>query len=334
MSDSYIRWKGEYEPTWRHYSRLNARLEFVNAISRCVPNVFEALHDEPLKKYQESGLLKLRRSLRARFWGDCFASADPTFYLDGLVREGMISKDAWSLTGGNRNLILGHVWQFFSSFGLDPNRKEDQGYYRSDIHPRINVFFDCLELWAEDHNLKVGWMLHWAYLKLDSYADPDDRRNDDHTYHLFELSNIFGREIQPTIVQKASLSDWGIIELALPGFSINSAMWRPLIQDEKEYTKRVREDFERELERYLLDSKRLLDLQPNLAPFSEKATLEHYEWLARYQCQKNESMRGLAVEVNQSYEAVRDAVHNLSAYIGLPLRKPGKAGRRSSRAKT
>src|SRR5262249_46518368 len=74
-----------YETAYPRLSLLHARIEFINAISKVAPKVFEQLHKGPLDAYRESGLLKLRRKARAEFWESCYGGGHPAFYFHGCA---------------------------------------------------------------------------------------------------------------------------------------------------------------------------------------------------------------------------------------------------------
>lgn len=78
---------GDYEYSDRSLTLLNARLEFVYAISRCAPHVFELLHDEVLAKYKESGLLLIHSTRRHMFWEEIIGGRDKDYYFNASPRE-------------------------------------------------------------------------------------------------------------------------------------------------------------------------------------------------------------------------------------------------------
>ncbi|MCG3145719.1 MAG: hypothetical protein HONDAALG_03370 [Gammaproteobacteria bacterium] len=347
-----------FELAYPNMSLLHARIEFVNAISKCAPEVFERLHGIPLQTYKETGLLRLKRKRRIDFWESCYGGGHLVYYFNGYapiekegpylpignrdqlreaheayVRDGATEelRQALLVPGGDRRRIQFHIWQFFSDFGLDYKKDKHIAYYQSEIHPKLIAWMDSLENWADANNLRVGWMLHWAFLKLDSYVDQQERPYESPIYRemRFPIVDIFGKEIQPPIIHKAFIFELNLHDFWIEPLEFASDLWRPLVQSEEEFERRVRDDFEIALKRYLIDSKRYLDLRPDLKRVWGKTELSHYEWLARFQCKK-ERIADIASTVGEqrTRSTVKDAIDDVAEFIGLPLRPPDPAGRR------
>jgi hypothetical protein len=344
-----------YELAYPRLSLLHARIEFINAISATAPEVFERLHADPLEAYKESGLLKLKRKQRAEFWERCYGGGHPAFYFHGhapiepilphmksdrdlLATSEMLStyrknggteelRQELLLPGGDRRRITYWAWSFLSGFGLDYKSEDHCEHFNKAIRPKVEAWMASLETWAAGFNLNVGWMLHWAWLKLDSYADQESRPYESLIYQemSFPIRDIFGNEIQPPVIRGGFITNMNLHDFWIEPFEFTSDFWRPLIQSEEEYVRRVRDDFESKFKRHLEDSKRYLEWHPGLKNIWGKTELAHYEWLARYQC-ANATVYGLAKEADRTRPTVQQAIEEVAEFIGLPLRPANPRG--------
>lgn len=152
-----------YELAYPRFSLLNSRASFMSAVSKCAPEVFERLHDKPLKAYQESWLLRLKRKRRVDFWRDCCGVYGDLHAFDPDYTRG------FSLLSGFQDRYARAVSMFFGDRGLTFPKDDHIAYYNTEIHPRLIAWLKSLEEWGRNHNLNAGWVFQWAFLKLDSY---------------------------------------------------------------------------------------------------------------------------------------------------------------------
>jgi hypothetical protein len=95
---------------------------------------------------------------------------------------------------------------------------------------------------------------------------------------------VFGHDIQPPVWDKPYINQSLVYDFWIEKFQFASDPWRPLIHTEEEIRKRITDDFNTALQRYIADGKRYLDTRPELRRTRVKAEKLHYEWLARFQC--------------------------------------------------
>jgi hypothetical protein len=271
------------------------------------------------------------------FWCFCYGGDHSDFYFNGFAPDVDRRNGADLLPDGDRRRLRQCVHHFFDDFGLNINRREDVERYEAEIHPPLLAWLDALEKWASDWNLdgrmpgcelKKGWMMHWAFLKLDSYADREEKAGEDRTYRLSSppLPDIFGEEIQPPETHKPYIHELGLDEFRMSAFEVRLDSWRPLVQSREDFEGRAREDFELALKRYLNDCERRLGSNPDLKHIWGKTELAHYKWLAEYQC-ANATINGLANEAGRSRPTVQQAIEEVAEFIGLPLRSPNPIGK-------
>lgn len=308
-----------YEFAYPRYSLLHARIMFINAVSHYVPRVYAELHEKPSALYRDSGLLSLKRKRRVDFWETCSGGAG--LFIPGESRPFSLSN--------SQETIKRFVYQFFPDWGLDITKDEHIDHFNKKILPGLTAWIESLDEWASKFSLQAGWMYAWAFLKLDTYNDRETRSYESPIYQEINpvIPDIFGTKVQPPrihehYINKVSGSDFWIGE-----FSFKSEPWRPLIQTKKECEEMIREDFEKALKRYLENAVRYLDLRPDLRR-SGQANDDHYKWLANYQCDQSKSISGIANQVGRDRTTVRDAIHDLREFIGLPVRSSSKSGRK------
>ena len=135
--------------------------------------------------------------------------------------------------------------------------------------------------------------------------------------------------MQPSVIQEYYLDRVSLRDYWLDPFSFCADPWRPLIQTKSEHEKQVREQFEKALSNYFKNNLRYLDLRPNLVRSIGTARPEHYEWLAQFQCVPAETIEGVAKNVGQTRETVRDAVTDVAEVLGLKLKARSKGGRKT-----
>jgi hypothetical protein len=268
---------GDYEHSDRHLFLINARIAFIDAISRCAPEVFEALHAEPLNTYKMSGMLSTNTMLRAAFWREYIGIDDPDYYFDMGVPGTDSSKQRILSRGGKANLKCdANSANYFGRNGFDP---QVQSKFCEEDFPKIRVWFDSLSAWASAYHLRCGWMLHWAFLKLDSYADNGANANSPPpTYRLFNLSDIFGRDVQPKYTNPYGIYDYGV-DMECEPFTFSFRGWRPTLQSAKTYSEAARKKFDQVLKEYV--GKAVLGMQhsPDVSDVRVKRKPEHFDWL-------------------------------------------------------
>ncbi len=213
-----------YELAYPRFSLLNSRISFVSAVSKCAPEVFERLHDKPLKAYQASWLLKLKRKRRVDFWRHCCGVEDDLYVLDPDYKR------EFSLSSGYQDRYARIIHQFFGDWGLNITKDDHIAYFNTDIQPRLKEWLKTLEEWGRDHHLKAGWMFQWAFLKLDSYADRE-RPYESPIFQEFNptLPDMFGRDIQPPVWEKPYINQSLLFDFWIEEFQFVSDPWRPLI---------------------------------------------------------------------------------------------------------
>ena len=266
---------GDYEYSTRSLTLLNARLEFVYAISRCSPSVFEALHDEPLAKYKESGLLSINAMMRHGFWEEIIGGRDKNYYFNAAPR----GIEHLPLLGGRQNLKCNLM--LVAHFHLDQaHDAQVRRRFCKDQFPKIRAFMDSLCAWASAHRLEFGWILHWAFLKLDSYSDltAGQQRGSYRLFRVFSLGDIFGRDIQPQLIEPGGLYD-NSVGMELEPFTFTLRGWRPSLHTAARYEEFVRWWFERGLKEYLEDAKSKLNANVEVAPIRVKIESAHFDWL-------------------------------------------------------
>lgn len=325
----------QYEFASRPLSLLEARLDFMQAIRRAAPNVFESLHDEPLIKYQATKLHRVYpRSVRAHFWKICCA---PTFqsprkqdrYLDGLpekredIRE-MAKNPSFSYLNERDEHIQQVVHEFFPLFKLSFS-PEHRDYYLNEIHPKFMAWLDSLEHWAQSWNLNVGWVLHWAFLKLDSYADRENTPHDDPTFKCFYLPDVFGDQIQPQIKEKPSFASYGIDGLEYRTFEFWFSGWRPFLYEEEKYRKQIKRGFEAALDQYIQDCKTWMERRPDMAKAEKQRASKCFDWLAMFQCGDGK-IYNLAKQSGSDRRTIRQSNEELAEFIGIKLRPSNPPG--------
>ena len=264
---------GDFEYSTRSLTLLNARLEFVYAVRRRAPEVFEKLDDEPLAKYKESGLLSINTQMRRMFWEELIGGTDGNFYFNSSPR--IIER--LPIRGGPQNLEcnLTLVGLFHLERAYDDDVRRE--FCKAEF-PKLTVFMDSLSAWATTHHLDFGWMLHWAFIKLDSYVDSVSEGGN-RLFRLFGLGDIFGKEVQPQLIEPGGLYDYSVgMELEPLTFTVRG--WRPSLQTAARYEDFARWWFERSLKEYLEAAHSRLDSDGEVAPIKVKIERSHFDWLA------------------------------------------------------
>jgi hypothetical protein len=321
MSNGYIGQYGEYERAGRRLSLLDARLSFIYAIAEHYPEVFESLHGNPLEKYRETGLLSGHGLNRASFWSRCIGCSDRNFYLDGSYKEEGLP----SIGGTIDHLKNIHPGNYFLR-QVDPHEIKQM---KKERLPVLIEWWECLQDWAETHHIKKGWMLHYAFLKIDSYAEGNKGRDALYTYQGFGMTDYFGLEIQPKLVEGGGLYHHAGSIQHEP-FSFIYQGWRPTLTDENAYRKYVFEMCELQLDEYLKNAHERMRGELNMQKIPDKREPKHYAWLAQYQC-GNQSMSDIATSENLSEDAIRSGIHAASRFIGLTLRPPKRGRKKGSK---
>ena len=138
-----------YELEYPRYSLLHARIEFINAVSKCAPEVFECLHGKPLEAYQASKLLDLRGGRRMTFWRDCICDTD-------LYTKA--ASDGYSIARRFEMTIPRRAAAFFPDWGLDITKDTHIAHFNLHIRPALEAWLRAMEEWALNFNLQAGWM--------------------------------------------------------------------------------------------------------------------------------------------------------------------------------
>jgi len=325
---------GKFEFSNRSLSLLNARIEFMNAISRCAPEVYETLHDEPLAKYKASGLLSINALMRREFWQNYIGINDEDFYFNSVAPQRERFPSPLISSGGKANLKCDDALPFY--FGLDGYDPQTLENFCKDEFPKLQIWVDSLYTWASLYFLTRGWILHWAFLKLDSYADRVDRPGYCPTYHVAGLSNIFGSEIQPRLVEPGGLYD-GRVNMEFEPLTFIYRGWRPTLSTEKQYADSARWWFEKELKDYFERSKSRLDSSPNVTGVWLKRQRAHFDWLV---CRQVYGMTAEEIldrwwkesgdeeeqsrRLQKSPQAVNKAIKETARLIGITARRVGR----------
>jgi uncharacterized protein (DUF1810 family) len=324
---------GDYEYNKRSLTLLNARLEFVYAISRCSPNVFEALHDEPLAKYKESGLLSINSMMRHGFWEEIIGGRDKNYYFNAAPR----GIEHLPLRGGRQNLkcnvmLVAH-FQLDQAYDAQVRRRFCKAQF-----PKIRAFMDSLGAWASAHHLEFGWMLHWAFLKLDSYTDltAGQKPGSYRLFRVFSLGDIFGKDVQPQLIEPGGLYDYSV-GMELEPFCFNLRGWRPSLQTAAGYEDFARWWFERNLKEYLEDAQSKLNANIDVGPIRVKIERAHFDWLVYRQVNGMTADEILKVwsqrtddEAKQhrrhdlSAQGVNKAIKEAARLVGFTPRKVGR----------
>lgn len=321
---------GEYEYSDRSLTLLNARLEFAYAISRCSPDVFESLHNEPLAKYKESGLLSIHSTMRHMFWEEIIGGRDKDYYFNSSPRI----VERLPLRGGPQNLecnlTLVGLFHLERAYDAQVRSRFCKGEF-----PKIRGFMDSLCAWASAHYLDFGWMLHWAFVKLDSFADAASEGGY-RLFRLFNLGDIFGKDIQPQLIEPGGLYDYSVgMELEPLSFTLRG--WRPSLQTAARYEDFAHWWFERRLKEYLEDAQSKLNANVEVAPIRVKIERSHFDWLVYRQVKGMTADEILAVwfqrtgdEAKQhrrqdlSAQGVNKAIKEAARLVGFTPRRVGR----------
>lgn len=311
MSNGYIGNYGDYEYSGRRFSLRDARLLFIYAIAEHCPEVFESLHGAPLEKYRSTGLLSVHGLARANFWSRCIGCSDRSFYLDGAYREEGLP----TIGGTIEHFKNVHPGNYFLR-SVESNEIEQA---KKERLPALIDWWECLQDWAKTYHIKTGWMLHYAFLKIDSYAEGDKGRDALYTYRGFGMTDYFGLEIQPKLIEAGGLySNAG--DFKHDPFSFTYSGWRPMLIDEKTYRKYVLDVCGRQLDEYLKNAHERMGKEQKLQKIPRKISKDHYSWLAQYQCGV-ESKRGIALGAGKHRGAIQSALKSTAELIGLVLRE-------------
>jgi hypothetical protein len=235
--------------------------------------------------------------------------------------------DLPTIGGTIEHLTKSHP-SYYSWSGPNPQECEKK---RKELLPLLIDWWERLQSWAVNHNINVGWMLHYAFLKIDSFAEGNKGRDAMYTYRCHGHTDYFGFDIQPKLIEGGGLYHYASGENTIfEPFSFTYSGWRPTTTDEATYRKYVFDVCERQLDEYVKRAKEHFTNNLGMQEIPDRRSPEHYTWLAQYQCGEK-SMSEIAKEVHKSEDGIRSGIHAAAEFIGLELRPPKRGRKKGSK---
>lgn len=279
----------------KRFKLLLARCEFIEAFGKVSPEVFEALHQEPLRLYRLTPLPKLPVWNRETFWRKTMVGNDRTWCFDGRADNALTTFQRFTT---NDEHLKYHFHLFASDvLGLNFNDEPQQSLYLTEAHPQLVAWLESLKQWGETYHLKDGWLMHWAFMKLDRAAQSNDVTYDNWLTTQFGLPD-FGYETQPRVPTPQE------INARIDKFKMESLDWQfrgwERFETRRAYEKAVRAQFELELKKYFSEFGEGYGLTPRKN--------DHYRWLAHFQCKRDETQQSTAKAFNCEDSTLQEAL--------------------------
>jgi hypothetical protein len=292
---------GEFDTDRGSWSRTYARLSFIQAIARNAGRVFEELHVEPLNRYRETDMPQMMGFTKVFLWEIYVACGDPRYCLDGVLRYP------------------------YASYAAQERQCDKERL------PALFAVRDTLRTWARGYNIDVGWMLHYAFLKLDSYVCSADKSEHTLAYRWCGYTDCFGAGVQPEMDFARKGGMRGRYERRqVEPFEVALSMWgwNPFLLNREEFERIAREMFDRHLKNYLDRQEEQIKSEPGVEQAITEYPPEAFDWLAAYQTDSRATFASVACDAGVTAKTVKSQITELAALISLPLRAASKGGRK------
>lgn len=281
------------EPSERPISIDRARAAFLKAIEDKTPEVLDWLEEHAMPILKRNDLQSLDDEVW--YWGLRLSLSEALF---SAAAEQTIEK----LSNGCEPALALNLYEWG---GLE---QEAMNTLRGWALPRLIELRDCLHDWAKHYGLPITeWMIEIAFESIRHWTRAEPRQRFVTRRVIYSLLGEF------------------------PEFAFKFESWNPLEIDEGGYKARAKARLQIAINEYLERCNKMIPAG-SLIPALNQKQMEHYQWLALYQCTPM-SYADIAASENKEASTVRDGVREAAERLGMTKILRRKAPGRRQRSK-